>query len=562
MRRFVLGALVFLSACGNRKSDPPVEPEPPSQEETIYCAEVVLTKQGHVCAGSPLPAEAFAHRIETRVLRAAAGKVTRVERRTGRGALVEDDDGIATWDVEYQGDVVARLTAKRQSGAVSYVIHIDEGGQHMLYRDRFGRPKRVWDTDVVEQRISFDARGFPETSKYFDIEGKPTQDEWGAYARRYVRRDDGARLESTILDAALNPMVGFEGSATIRDDRDERGQLLGQGHFDAEGRPTVSSYGAHRFEGTLDSWGNYRGSDFFGLAGEKVADARESFAWRNTVDDGGCITEHVRLGADGKPAAGRDGWAKNARVCDETGRAIEWQYFDSEGRPRSPDKPGGYTRVRLELDDRGRHVGKRYWDAQGNPDRPISFEARKLDDDDRVLEMWMQGPDGHLAAEKNSRVARERHVYDGFGQDTETSYFDVDDRPTDHRFGYAKVTRRHDETGKVVEEHFTDAAGAPVVVYQTRLLGIRFGEKSGRSRDEALHDAREAVERIRGGMEFERAVLDYGDRALHRARGKRPKAAASYFVKPIAEALATMKVGDVSDVLEGPTNMFIVKREE
>lgn len=562
VRRLILLSRLVLSlpmwiGCSERTPEPIVEREPPRPEETTYCVGTVLTKSGVACAGRPLSPEAYAHRDSTSLLRATAGKVTRVERRTGRGGLIYSEE------LEYEGDAAARITRRSASGAVRWVTHIDRGGTRHVIRDRFGRPKRTSDAAVVEERISFDPRGFPELIQFFDVDGRPTRDEWGAFARRYVRREDGARLESTILDADLRPMVGSEGLATIRYEVNEQGATLTERKFDAEGKPVLGAYGAHWFRATNDEWSNNLGCEFFGLDDEKVLDRRAGFAWKETFDEGGCVVLTERFDAEGRLANGPGGWARATMECDAAGRTIEWKYFGDDGWPRSPLGRAHYTRVRKELDQHGRVVGTRYWDANGEPQRPVAFEGRKLNDDDDPIELWTEGPDGRPVGVRV--VARERRSYDGFGQNVATSYFDVDDRPVLGALGYAKVSRRFDDTGKLMEERFTDPSGQPVTVFDVQLLGVSFdtekGPAAGRSRAEALVVAREALDKIRSGMPFARAVLTYADRSQHASRGRLSKRAASYFADSIRDALVKLKLGDFSDVIETPRTFYIVKRE-
>ncbi len=84
-----------------------------------------------------------------------------------------------------------------------------------------------------------------------------------------------------------------------------------------------------------------------------------------------------------------------------------------------------------------------------------------------------------------------------------------------------------------------------------------------RSRDEARERAREALERIRAGAEFDTVVIAYTDEPGGAARrGQLGRFTRNKMVKAFADAAFRLKVGEVSTVVETPFGFHVIRRTE
>lgn len=84
-----------------------------------------------------------------------------------------------------------------------------------------------------------------------------------------------------------------------------------------------------------------------------------------------------------------------------------------------------------------------------------------------------------------------------------------------------------------------------------------------RSRAEAYARAQQVLRNIRGGADFDQMVKDYSDEPGAQERGgDLGRFDRTQMVKPFAEAAFTLKVGEVSELVETKFGFHIIKRTE
>jgi parvulin-like peptidyl-prolyl isomerase len=111
-------------------------------------------------------------------------------------------------------------------------------------------------------------------------------------------------------------------------------------------------------------------------------------------------------------------------------------------------------------------------------------------------------------------------------------------------------------------------ASQPTQVGARHILIMHNGSRQkpdsvNRTREEAQKRAQEVLLKIRGGADFNKMVVEYTDEPGGAKReGNLGMFERAQMVKPFSDAAFSLKVGEVSEVIETPYGFHVIKRTE
>jgi tRNA A-37 threonylcarbamoyl transferase component Bud32/CTP:molybdopterin cytidylyltransferase MocA len=404
---------------------------------------------------NPLTAAQARQRWLSYRLTSRGGRVERMELIDGLGRLSAETSQQAALEREGgRGAAVCRYEYRRKEngeldeeqaydrdGNLLWVLHY-VSPTNAHYRNAKGYPRSRTGSGAAYLELDWNDRGYQAAIHFRDRSGNPHPDDEGVYGVRYETDDAGFVVRETFLDSSNQPTQNRSRRyATVVTKRDEAGNVVEGTLFDVYDRPAVGSDGYHRYAAEYDAVANQTAVAYFD--------------------------------AEGKPAFAKPRAIHRSETrYDERGFSLEFRYLDGGGKPTvtsegyarhvitrdengyavafayfdEKDRPtaanGGYARETIERDERGRIVGWRVWDADGKP----------------------------VVSEGYHRKARR---LDESGRMVETAFFDAADRPTLTADGYAILRKSYDASGNVVEESYFGTDGKPISL-KAGYAGIRY----------------------------------------------------------------------------------------
>lgn len=313
--------------------------------------------------------------------------------------------------------------------------------------------------------VTYDEGGRFGELWFYDENDEPVHT--GEYSARKVRRHDseGRKREEWLYYAANGEFARTNGYAQVRQEYDERENLVRWSCYDSNGAPAVDlSSGEHSFVRHFNARGFYTNQLNFDTHGnlvvtsngyariEVVYDLRDRVrdifyfdernqpmhagesAWRQTrvVSAGGRILEKTLHYATNSPLFLANGIAARHEWLDGANNVTNQIYFDAEGRrTRSSD---GYAEARATYDAEGRQLTSAFYGPIGEPVLEISSGAH-------VKEL----------------------IYDERGQITQLILFGTNREPVLGVDGYHRVVVHYDQDGGMTAREFFDPMGRALV---------------------------------------------------------------------------------------------------
>ena len=378
---------------------------------------------------------------------------------------------------------------------------------------------------VAEIRWEYDSRGNTTKGSFLGVDGKPTLDKDGVAEIRREYDRQGRLIRTSFFDAEGKPtlvaLIG--GCAEVRIEYDKRGNKIKESYFGVDGKPMaahskiridVNEFGNTLNTAVFDAIESGKKKGFAVVTSDKAMESSSDddgmlaveldgvAEVRTEYDDRGNRTRISTWGIDGKPVANSFGFAESRYEYDDRGNVTKVSTFGPDGKP-VPGETGVFE-VRSEYDSRGnkmRDMGfgadgelaldedgvaeNRYeYDARGNVTKVSNFglDGKPTDNKDGVFEeRYEYGPDGKVkkrslmyavAGVKSTRedgIAEIRVEYDGQGNVTMLSYFDMDGKPTANKDGVSEERYEYGPDGKVKKKSLMYAVAG---VKSTREDGI------------------------------------------------------------------------------------------
>ena len=439
----------------------------------------------------------------------------------------------------------------------------------LLYEKEGDRPP----AEPIEIRV-FDSEGLVSSVEYRTASGTPARAPGGFFGIRHVRDAVGLVLQSTELDARMQPARtdSFLLRATWMEyDSDHRLTRRGRGlHFDSHtpagawnhtsfdyddfgnpvaawsrdfsGRPVPDDKGVVLRSALFDRAGNLGLEQHFDGRGQFASIPGEPCIIRTDYDDRGrriyfesTTREHQRvkfhssheyydeagelLGGRGDDllsevgglSVERDG---AGRVSAVLLRGSDFERVEGSGRA---------YRLVLDRDSQQRVVGGSWWDSAGQPAlrgeqawARFHRASRRIDEFGREVERSFFGLDGRPCV-AGGGFARAVVQLNANGDPTDESYFGPEGTPIDCAAGYARRIMLYDEFGRLAEVSHMDSKGRPCAVSDGDASIVRWRrDPSGRALDWSLSGPDGRPVNGQGGLCRQRTEWDDERRVVRR----------------------------------------------
>jgi YD repeat-containing protein len=288
----------------------------------------------------------------------------------GRPALHRDGYARVNFTYDRRGNPTGQAffgpdgrPALHRNGYARVVITPDARGNLVQweYRDADDRPALHRDGNAT-LKVAYNDRDERTEEEYLGPDGRPAPKD--GYARITWKYNRGRVVEEHYYDAEGKPTLFKDGFAHYEADYDVRGNLKAWAYLDTEGKPAVHRNGFHRATRAFDQRGNVTEEAYWGTDGTPAVHA-EGFARKTTeYDRRGDLVAQSYFGPDGRPTLHRDGYA-TFKAKYERGQRVEESYLDADGRLTLHRE--GHARTTWVLDDRGRAVSEAYWEPTVSP---------------------------------------------------------------------------------------------------------------------------------------------------------------------------------------------------
>ncbi len=457
------------------------------------CASVVRRWEVWECSGAVSGSEQ-PHRSVTYRFRAQRGRLGRVDRVNGAGALVDDDAGEARWEWSWaEGGRMGSMSAFDRTGALRYRLVVTPDLSRMERRDGADNPKPEEGSEVCVFHLELDANGYRRRVRFYNVygypmpnadrvfgiafahndhgqpvgmeylgeNGEPGPTRSGIVQERIARDDRGNEIERMHLNAAGNPTTDRNGVFGVRTRYDAHDNPIEQVWLAADGRPTFGPDGVAGFRAWYDEHGNRVAQRTIDVDGNLAWHADGHTGWHGRYDGEGRLIEKVYEDERGLPAVTRSGCAVE-RTQPLTGhQGFEQSCFDAAGAPAM--HRDGYVRKRTLMDEAGRVSSVRFLDAAGAPlvareghaGWNLTYDARS-----NPTSLVFVGVDGQ-PIQSVLGYAGWRAEHDERGDQAQVTYLGPALRAARNPNGYARVRTLYNSRGDILESAFFDELERP-----------------------------------------------------------------------------------------------------
>ena len=347
---------------------------------------------------------------------------------------------------------------------------------------------------VAQIRFGYDERGNPERVSYYGSDLRPILGPHGYFEYRSHFNERGQLMERSYYGVDGSPMVAAsEAAHLVKMEYDRVGNVSEVSYWGVNpGEPVVDLVGVHRYHRQHDQFGRVVEERHFGPEDKKVLSNGVFLSKTEYLRDGKTVTKY---GVDERPVIDNLGLHRVENRREEGGRRMVESYFGVNGEEvlRSDSK---VHRVERWNDSFGYPKGERYFALKG----------RKT-----------SGAGGTHWAES---------TYDFSGKQVSMSYRNAEENLIEPEgIGWARVARKYDRYGNLVQEIYFGADGKPIKSAEHDAYGLRMMYDSC-GRREGLHsiepggdgqytDAKEFFMRIwgytrEGKVEYERYANQQG----------------------------------------------------
>jgi MTH538 TIR-like domain (DUF1863) len=478
----------------------------PAMVESRLSNESIFTGVG------ALDAEANPLRYNTRVARRQVeydptGLLVRQINQDVYGGPAVARDG--TWGVAYRYDSFDYAIESTQLGPTG-APSVDNRGVAIV-RWSYDTRRRLVETQFVDANekpvlaeegyaratFQYDELDRRIETKYFGISGDPMIVPAGYSSIHY-----GFDIKSNLVSVSFGDEIGHlvvqrEGHALRRMDLNARGWIIRIRYFDADEQPCLNSSGYASILFERDENGNALSERYFGTNHEPVASGGVFEIYRRFDSRGQAIYTEFR-DALRKRAAGIAGHAAVEETYDARDRLVEIRFLDAAGRLTVPNKGYGSAMRRRQYSEDGRSITETIFDAAGaptpgefgacegrvtfsefgTPEEVTSYDAEgvptlnsfgfhkaiiRSDAAGRPAEWAWFGTQNERVIQRQARVHRFKETYNRLGLLVSEITYDLSNKPTPGKNGYAEFRAAYDARGWRIANDFFDAWGQPTV---------------------------------------------------------------------------------------------------
>jgi YD repeat-containing protein len=425
-----------------------------------------------------LTEEQARHRYVTYKFYRRGGRVEKVEVVNGHGVLTGDHPTVAYLSRSKDADAEKRECRfdfqRNEKGEVTEQVASDRAGNvvwefHFTrndtahYTDRHGFPRARTGSGAAYVEFVRSAAGFVTEVRYLDSRGRPQPNQNGVYGARRKVDDRGLVVEQTAFGADGQPALLADAYATVKRAHDDLGNVLTEAYFDRAGNPTRHKDGFARLSYRYDEYGNTVEIAAWGLDGRPALYKRGFARVTQKFGPQGDPVEQAYFGRSGKPALCDRGFARMEWVCDAQGNRVAESYFDWAGRPTA--ELNGYAKTTAEYNARGNPTAVAFFDVRGRPTLHREGYARigwTYDRRGNWVEEAYFDLRGRLARPRDG-ISRTTAAYDDHGNRIAEAYFDPSGKPSLSKDGFARLAAVFDERGNRTEVAYFGTDGKPAL---------------------------------------------------------------------------------------------------
>lgn len=402
-------------------------------------------------------------------------------------------DGAASIDNHGVGSVRMKYDAKH---SLVEKINLGADGKPVIAEEGYARLLNICDS-----------AGRTVWSKYFDPIGEPIMLPAGFSSTQFTYGAYGFIESVSFLDVNERLSMQKEGHALRRMDKNIRGWITRITYFDAHGAPCLNTFGYASITFDQDGNDNPVCVRYFGLRGEPVVSGGVYEIHRRFDLRGNSCYEEYR-NARGELSPGNDGYAALEQRYDNENRVVEIRYLNTARQLTIPvDGCGAAVRRRHHSED-GKSISETVFDAEERPTpgKLGAFETRVTFSEFGLPEevtgfgtdgtptlnyfgfhkaiyyfnsaghpagiAWF-GTQGEPVIQRRDNVHRLRDKYNSLGLLISETTFDVSDKPTASKSGFAEFRYRYDNRGWRIADDFFDANGQ-LTVNSDGVAGVRY----------------------------------------------------------------------------------------
>jgi hypothetical protein len=282
-------------------------------------------------------------------------KVREVRRENSVGALRDDKDGTARWQILYREDGTAERVSLFNRRGVLVREEVTEGKNRDVIEfkavsaegDTVPKPPKAMrsllldpledsakgQSDITRHKVKFDDNGFVIERRYQNFGAVPRRDAEGSFGQRLAYSPDGLVTRRAEIDSDGNEITLRSGIRTLTFDYNQFQACTRETRVGEDGKP-INGRDGYAFQLIqYDQWGNETERAYFQANGQPAVYRRGWHRLKNVYNDRGDLIEQMYFGGDDKPVVDKDGFASFRDECDERGNVIREEYFGSNGAP-------------------------------------------------------------------------------------------------------------------------------------------------------------------------------------------------------------------------------------
>ena len=311
--------------------------------------------------------------------------VTPVQRRL-EAVNYQWDDGLPTRMMPTPPPPAGGHALTWQDGMVVASRNVDDAGETIhqpgypsgvrILRDERGWPTAAWHEDrggapfpgpsgALKVAFRHDGDGNPTEMAWLGRDEEPAVSGQGVHRILHDYDAMGRQIRIRALDTDGKPTTAIDDGivpAVTEMDYDDRGRMIARRIFDADGVPFIGAEGHAQLRRVYTDSGQIDTN--YDTSGRPIRGPNGCISTANRFEHG-LLTEAWCLDENGEPDLMLDGFFKEVRIYDSSGRETSRQRQDRDGNPAS-DWTGTH-RMDFGYDNRGRLVSFHEKNVDGGP---------------------------------------------------------------------------------------------------------------------------------------------------------------------------------------------------
>ena len=396
------------------------------------------------------------------------GLKTRGDYLDSEGNLMLNKNGFASMIVAYS----------KEDKTFAGLTYLDTEGKKILSSNGHAE----WRVICIERNQSSQIYSYT----YYDEHGRQITHASGV-AEIIDEWKDGNLISVKNFDLTGNPTFNAQGFARVEQEYDENGLKIWTRYYGTDGKRVNIPDGYSAFNYTYDSRGNQTSITYYDAEDHYAIQTEEYYCYAKKYyyDDNGNI-EHIQyIGEEDSPYPDMlDRQVKDIYIeYDKRGNETKRYWLNSKGEEvDSSSNPNGNTRREREYDIYGR-MCKESWFGRGEKEAR-TIKEYKHDPFGRVIATYTI-----TSSNGKQNILVERKEYDKYGNCCKTYYLDGDNKLTvpGNNF-YAVKKTRHNIFGRETDTWYYDAEEKPLSTDKQAFHTVRTYDVKGNILTESYYN--------------------------------------------------------------------------